>query len=68
MWDRVTEERRKWDEMLDTQADLARSEDQIHPQAVARAVSDLTGPEATQPWEQRWVRPTGCKRSIAHVR
>src|ERR1700681_1469828 len=39
-WDRVTKERRKWDEMLDKQADPARSKDLIHPQAVARTVSD----------------------------
>src|SRR5579863_2194114 len=33
--DRVTRERRKWDEMLDRQADPSRSADRIHPQAVA---------------------------------
>ena len=32
--------------MLDEQADLARSKDRIHPQAVARAVSDLAKPDA----------------------
>jgi pyruvate dehydrogenase (quinone) len=40
-WDKVTQERRKWDEMLDKQADPARGKDRIHPQAVARTVSDL---------------------------
>src|ERR1700675_2341982 len=35
-WDRVTKERRKWDQMLDKQSDPARSKDLIHPQAVAR--------------------------------
>src|SRR6202045_4507287 len=40
-WEKVTKERRKWDAMLDKQADPARSRDRIHPQAVARAVSDL---------------------------
>ena len=40
-WDRVAKERRKWDDMLDRQADLGRSTDRIHPQAVARMVSDL---------------------------
>jgi len=44
--DRVTEERQKWDEMLDEQANIARSADRIHPQAVARAVSDLAKPDA----------------------
>src|SRR5580692_5985373 len=34
-WDKVTEERRKWDEKLNKQSDLARSKDRIHPQAVA---------------------------------
>ena len=33
-WDKVTRERRRRDEMLDKQADLARSKDRIHPQAV----------------------------------
>src|SRR5208337_2084494 len=45
-WGRVTQERQKWEEMLDKQADLARSKDRIHPQAVARAVSDLAEPDA----------------------
>jgi hypothetical protein len=31
----------RWNEMLDKQADVARSKDRIHPQAVARVVSDL---------------------------
>jgi len=39
--DNVTHERHRWDEMLDKQADLKRSKDRIHPQAVARALSDL---------------------------
>src|ERR1700689_3321204 len=45
-WDKVTEGRRRWDEKLDKQADLARSSGHIHPQAVARAVSDRAKPEA----------------------
>src|SRR5208282_5321693 len=44
--DQLSKERRKWDEMLDRQGDLARSEDRIHPQAVARAVSDVASPAA----------------------
>ena len=36
-----TREQRKWDDMLDRQADLGRSTDRIHPQAVARIVGDL---------------------------
>ena len=45
-WNRLTEERRAWDRKLDQQADLARSPDRIHPQAVARAVSDLADRDA----------------------
>jgi pyruvate dehydrogenase (quinone) len=35
LWDKITQERRRWDEMLDKQADLTRGQDRIHPQAVA---------------------------------
>jgi pyruvate dehydrogenase (quinone) len=45
-WDKVTLERRRWDEMLDKQADLARSKDRIHPQAVARGISKLARADA----------------------
>jgi pyruvate dehydrogenase (quinone) len=70
--DRVTEERRKWDDMLDKQADLARSEDHIHPQALARAVSDLAGPEAVFTldtglntlWSANWIRQRGSQRIV----
>jgi pyruvate dehydrogenase (quinone) len=44
--DQVSKERRKWDEMLDEQANLERTPDRIHPQAVARAVSDLAKHDA----------------------
>ena len=71
-WDRVTEERQKWDEMLDKQADLARSKDRIHPQAVARAVSDLAKPDAifvfdtglNTLWSGNWIRQSGAQRII----
>jgi pyruvate dehydrogenase (quinone) len=71
-WDRVAEERRKWDDMLDRQADLARSKDHIHPQAVARAVSDLAAPEAVFTldtglntlWSANWIRQRGSQRII----
>ena len=39
-WDKVTEERQKWDEMLDKQADLARSKDRIHPRQVIALCGD----------------------------
>ena len=71
-WDKVTEERRKWDDMLDKQADLARSKDRIHPQAVARAVSDLAKPDAVfvfdtglnTLWSGNWIRQSGSQRII----
>ena len=71
-WDRVTEERRKWDEMLDRQADPARSIDRIHPQVVARAVSDLARRDAVfvldtglnTLWSANWIRQSGSQRIV----
>jgi pyruvate dehydrogenase (quinone) len=71
-WDRLTEERRAWDRKLDQQADLARSPDCIHPQAVARAVSDLADRDAVfvldtglnTLWSANWIRQTGSQRII----
>jgi thiamine pyrophosphate-dependent acetolactate synthase large subunit-like protein len=71
-WDKVTHERAKWDEMLDKQSDLGRSKDRIHPQAVARVVSDLARPDATFEfdtglntlWSANWIRQTGSQRII----
>jgi pyruvate dehydrogenase (quinone) len=70
--DRVTSERRKWDEMLDKQADPARSKDVIHPQAVARAVSDHAARDAVfvfdtglnTLWSANWIRQSGSQRII----
>jgi pyruvate dehydrogenase (quinone) len=69
---RVTNERRKWDEMLDKQADPARSKDVIHPQAVARAVSDHAARDAVfvfdtglnTLWSANWIRQSGSQRII----
>jgi pyruvate dehydrogenase (quinone) len=71
-WDKVTEERRKWDEKLDKQADPARSEDRIHPQAVARMVGDLAKRDAVfvfdtglnTLWSGNWIRQSGSQRII----
>jgi thiamine pyrophosphate-dependent acetolactate synthase large subunit-like protein len=71
-FDEVTDERRKWDEMLDKQSDLARSKDRIHPQAVARAVSDAARRDAifvfdtglNTLWSANWIRQTGSQRII----
>jgi pyruvate dehydrogenase (quinone) len=71
-WDKVTHERQRWDEMLDKQSDLARSKDRIHPQAVARAVSDAARRDAifvldtglNTLWSANWIRQTGAQRII----
>ena len=71
-WDRVTKERRKWDEMLDKQSDPARSADLIHPQAVARTVSDHAKRDAVfifdtglnTLWSANWLRQSGSQRII----
>jgi pyruvate dehydrogenase (quinone) len=71
-WDRLMEERRAWDRKLDEQADLARSADCIHPQAVARAVSDLANRDAVfvldtglnTLWSANWIRQSGSQRII----
>jgi pyruvate dehydrogenase (quinone) len=71
-WDRVTRERHEWDRMLDAQADLARSQNRIHPQAVARTVSDLARPDAVfvldtglnTLWSANWIRQSGSQRLI----
>jgi pyruvate dehydrogenase (quinone) len=71
-WDRVSQERAKWDALLDKQADPARSKDRIHPQAVARAVSDLAERDAifildtglNTLWSANWIRQSGSQRII----
>ena len=71
-FDRVTEGRKSWDEMLDKQCDLARSTDRIHPQAVARAVSDIAARDAVfvfdtglnTLWSGNWIRQTGEQQII----
>ncbi len=71
-FDRVTAERKAWDEKLDKQCDLGRSKDRIHPQAVARAVSDLAARDAVfvidtglnTLWSANWIRQNGQQRII----
>jgi pyruvate dehydrogenase (quinone) len=71
-FDRLSAERRAWDEMLDKQSDPARSKDRIHPQAVARAVSDLAARDAVfvidtglnTLWSGNWIRQNGEQRII----
>jgi pyruvate dehydrogenase (quinone) len=71
-FEEVNNARRKWDEMLDTQSDLARSKDRIHPQAVARVISDLAKRDAVfvfdtglnTLWSANWIRQSGSQRII----
>ena len=71
-FDRVTKERKAWDEKLDKQSDLARSKDLIHPQAVARVASDLAKRDAVfvfdtglnTLWSANWIRQSGSQRII----
>ena len=70
--DKVTRERAKWDQRLNEQADLTRSSDQIHPQAVARMIGDLARPDAVfvldtglnTLWSGNWIRQRGSQRII----
>src|SRR5215470_3466292 len=71
-FEHVTGERRKWDAMLDKQADPKRSRDRIHPQAVARAVSDAAKSDAVflidtginTLWSGNWIRQSGSQRIL----
>jgi len=71
-FEHVTSERRKWDAMLDRQADPKRSRDRIHPQAVARAVSDAAKRDAVflidtglnTLWSGNWIRQSGSQRIL----
>ena len=71
-FDSVTAGRKAWDEMQDRQADPARSKDRIHPQAVARMVSDLAKRDAVfiidtglnTLWSGNWIRQRGEQRIL----
>jgi pyruvate dehydrogenase (quinone) len=71
-FDLVAGQRKTWDEMQDKQADPARSKDHIHPQAVARMVSDLAKRDAVfvidtglnTLWSANWIRQSGEQRII----
>jgi pyruvate dehydrogenase (quinone) len=71
-FDLVAAQRKTWDEMQDKQADPARSKDRIHPQAVARMVSNLAKRDAVfvidtglnTLWSGNWIRQSGEQRII----
>jgi thiamine pyrophosphate-dependent acetolactate synthase large subunit-like protein len=68
----VTSERRKWDAMLDKQADPKRTRERIHPQAVARTVSNVAKRDAVfiidtglnTLWSGNWIRQSGSQRIL----
>jgi pyruvate dehydrogenase (quinone) len=59
-----------WRDMLDEKSDVKRSRDRIHPQALARTVSDLAAEDAVfcvdtgevTLWTANWLRPRGRQR------
>ena len=69
-FDKVSADRRKWNAMLDAKADPARSAGKLHPQAIARAVSDRAADDAVfvtdtglaTLWAANWTRPSGRQR------
>jgi pyruvate dehydrogenase (quinone) len=71
-FDVVAVQRKAWNDMQDKQADPARSKDRIHPQAVARMVSDLANRDAVfvidtglnTLWSGNWIRQSGQQRII----
>jgi pyruvate dehydrogenase (quinone) len=71
-FDAVGKQRRAWNQRLDTQADPTRNKDRIHPQSVARAVSDLAADDAVfvldtglnTLWSGNWIRQRGSQRII----
>ncbi|MFZ2314699.1 MAG: thiamine pyrophosphate-dependent enzyme [Gammaproteobacteria bacterium] len=71
-FDDIADRRKKWDAVINKQADLSRSNDKIHPQAVARTVSELAKPDAVfvldtglnTLWSGNWIQQTGTQRII----
>lgn len=69
-FEKTAHARKKWDDMLDKQADPARSKARIHPQAVARVTSDLARSDAifvldtglNTLWSANWIRQNGTQR------
>jgi pyruvate dehydrogenase (quinone) len=67
---RVAEARAEWDAMLSARADLSRSPDKIHPQALSRLISDHAADDAifvidtgeVTLWAANWLRQSGKQR------
>lgn len=68
--EKVSRDRAAWDEMLNGKADPARSGDKIHPQTVARMVSDRAADDAVfvtdtgevTLWAANWTRQRAGQR------
>lgn len=68
----VQQSRRKWDEMLTEKADPSRSKDKIHPQSMARLLSDHARDDAifvndtgeVTLWAANWTRQRAGQRII----
>jgi thiamine pyrophosphate-dependent acetolactate synthase large subunit-like protein len=71
-FDHVSDERSRWDAMLDKQAAVGRSKNVIHPQSVPRIVSDLADQNAVfvfdtglnTLWSGNYLRQSGQQRII----
>jgi thiamine pyrophosphate-dependent acetolactate synthase large subunit-like protein len=71
-FDKVAQGRMRWNDMLDKQADVARSKDRIHPQSVARLAGDLADDDAVfvldtglnTLWSANWIRQRGLQRIV----
>jgi pyruvate dehydrogenase (quinone) len=71
-FEKVSAARKQWNDKLDKQADIARSKDKIHPQALARLVSDQAQPDAVfvldtglnTLWSANWIRQSGSQRIL----
>ncbi|HEV2078410.1 MAG TPA: thiamine pyrophosphate-binding protein [Allosphingosinicella sp.] len=69
-FEEVSKKRAAWDDMLDEKADAGRSSDKIHPQAVARLISDhvaedcviVTDTGEVTLWAANWLRQSGRQR------
>jgi pyruvate dehydrogenase (quinone) len=70
---KVGEDRRKWNAMLDKQADPGRSKEKIKPQSVARKISELAAADAAividtgvvTLWCGNWLQQSGGQRILA---
>lgn len=71
-FDDINARRQEWDVKINKQADLSRSKNQTHPQAVARTVSESAKPDAVfvldtglnTLWSGNWIQQTGSQRII----